>query len=124
MNREFYDDLFSSFLLMCVFLFIFISCIQPAYLSYSVSCGIINDEELSELGYSVAGQVSYNISSNNTQVTFYSKNINIKDVRHEICHIVQYESGRIYGCNKPFRKFLSEVECYALENIPFINFKK
>jgi len=83
--------------------------IYPSYLSVVVGCGDMNETELNDEGYYVAGR--FNESSQ--EIILYD--VDPAVLEHEQCHQKQLDQGRLYGCNFKIGKFINEIECKLVE---------
>jgi hypothetical protein len=88
----------------------------PAYLSVKSSCDPIEFEEKFGDKYEVVGKVTIDLETNETEV-FIADEEDIATIKHEECHINQFEKGRIKSCNNLIGKYFNEVECYSIGTI-------
>lgn len=133
-NKETLYTLIFFFVLSFLFLIIFFSITKiatPAY--YSVIANCYPDRDiLNNSGYRLAGSLDIsasNLSENinllttqdlyntskklNLAITLYTNKTSV--LRHELCHMEQYNEKRLYSCDNIKRLYFNEVECYIQE---------
>jgi len=92
----------------------------PSYISVIGVCHpqeIFNMEKSSGVQIEILGSTQFNLATNQSTINVY--NDNIRTLRHEVCHLRQAQSGRVYSCSEPIKKWFSEIECYIKENFPY-----
>ena len=83
-----------------------------ASLSVRSGCNLINETDLTNLGYKTTGKYYY---FNDTIVLYETDKSTLK---HENCHRVQNINNRSYSCLNPKLRYINEFECYIAQDYP------
>jgi len=89
----------------------------PAYLSVKSACDPIGFQETYGEKYQVAGSVTIIPTEEGMcEVEFFVADIeDLPTIKHESCHVNQYNQGRFYSCDNLFGKYRNELECYSVQ---------
>lgn len=113
---------FIVLLVVSLAVFSFRAVFQPAYFSFANACLGFDEEQLEARGLFIAGLTNVSFDeTNETTITVEITEFDERTIRHELCHIKQFQSNRLFGCNQPFRKYLNEVSCYTKQFFPLYN---
>ena len=88
--------------------------LYPAYLSVITVCNVGGEEELGEAGYVILGKVE--TTPTNVTLTLYSEESFV--LKHELCHIKQWQQNRLYSCDNRLFMYFNEIECYIIQTTP------
>ncbi|MFW6002748.1 MAG: hypothetical protein ACOCQD_05345 [archaeon] len=93
----------------------------PAWLSFSAVCMTNYFNKTYGEDYTTAGSTQEVVDPETNETSIEIELIAPDDgtKKHEYCHYVQRQAGILsFSCEKPIQKYLSEVECYAVEHYP------
>ena len=100
-----------------IFIILFKFIFFPAYISTIASCSPETFEKYSD-DYYIAGQVSFEPMDNGeTNITIELVDQDIPTLKHEQCHVKQFERGMLASCKVPYFVFINEVECYTIQRL-------
>lgn len=119
----------SIIILLVGFIWMYSNVLAPSYRSYLSSCEPAKFNETYGDKYSVGGQVTIEKQFiPKTNETIEKRKLEIfvdrEDIiKHEIIHLNQAESDRIFSCNYKYLRISNEAEAYLFENLPTPIFK-
>jgi len=113
-----------AFLLIGGLLWVYVYVLEPSIISTKTSCFIINETELSDLGYTTVGAFFYNDSDSSDYILIDNRILNTPEfsrtLKHERIHYIQKKSERLDGCELtfgfPFGRLFNEIEAKFMEN--------
>lgn len=106
--------------------YIYVFILFPAHLSVVAVCDYEKFQEKYSDDYFIEGQLSIGRGGDGSGEMNESAQIeiqvidegNIPVIKHELCHLRQYEQGRLWSnCEFPVGKFLTEIECYSIQRL-------
>jgi len=89
----------------------------PSYLSVYSACFPNSFNETYGKIYYTVGSLTVNESSGETNI-YIADYKDIKTIKHEHIHLIQYNQGRLFNCRNLFLKYFNEVEAYSFSMLP------
>ncbi len=105
------------FIILFSLTFLTIRVFYPSYLSVYSACFPNSFNETYGKIYYTVGSLTVNESSGETNI-YIADYQDIKTIKHEHIHLIQYNQGRLFNCRNLFLKYFNEVEAYSFSMLP------
>ncbi len=105
------------FIILFSLTFLTIRVFYPSYLSVYSACFPNSFNETYGKIYYTVGSLTVNESSGETNI-YIADYKDIKTIKHEYIHLIQYNQGRLFNCRNLFLKYFNEVEAYSFSMLP------